>query len=632
MKQKNLLILCPDVKNFKKIYKLNLLNYKKIVLVSDDIKVHKECEKIDLISVVSFIRKPISYRVVSFNVKKMIDKVNIYLNKVANKNFFDKKDLFWECHVEGGYTTQILQDTLLAIECAYSIFDNNKISNIILFGQDNLIETEIFKRVAYNKGCKIDYFDRRYIINKNVLKNLIKPIYYLFRSIICKILSNRPKFLKKKNIVLFQIPGISTKHIENNLFSQKELYKNGLAPLNIIWGGATKVKKIENRGYQVISIEYYLKYKQILLSMHKMLLIFCSYKYLKKLFFSKSTFNHRGIDISDIVFKIVFQYLYTDGPENYRYRTAAQLFFKNFSNYIVAIKYSAAKSLPQGRILSEIIGNKYLKFDYSMGLYFYNEYNNYNSKKNNYFLNNNFIRFARNEIEKKSMVKNENVSRSSILKYGSGRDSKHFYNSKFLKKEKSRKKLGIKNIYQFYILLDFQEPRHGYISFEEVIYITNTLVDFVKKNSNICLIIKPYPNSNAVSLIKDLINKRSKNIYLITSISSPDHFLNIADIIFTKFSSLGIESMIYDTQIVSLHLDKEKTFKVFGNAAKYLYKKKDLVDFLDDKLSSKNNFFEWKKSFEDKRKKFINDYYPKLDYNSEKIIAMTLKKYLINLN
>ena len=46
----------------------------------------------------------------------------------------------------------------------------------------------------------------------------------------------------------------------------------------------------------------------------------------------------------------------------------------------------------------------------------------------------------------------------------------------------------------------------------------------------------------------------------------------MADVIFFKFSTMGVESMIYDPSN-SILLDKEKTFKVFGNSAEYMKKK-----------------------------------------------------------
>ena len=108
----------------------------------------------------------------------MIDDVNIYFDKVAEKGTFNKKDLFWTYHVEGGYTTQIIQDVLLAIESAIIIFDQNTISELITIGYNNTLSIKIIKKLAFQRGYKISSFDGRFFSNKSVIKDLIRPVYF----------------------------------------------------------------------------------------------------------------------------------------------------------------------------------------------------------------------------------------------------------------------------------------------------------------------------------------------------------------------------------------------------------------------------------------------------------------------
>ena len=55
----------------------------------------------------------------------------------------------------------------------------------------------------------------------------------------------------------------------------------------------------------------------------------------------------------------------------------------------------------------------------------------------------------------------------------------------------------------------------------------------------------------------------SSNNYILGKNVLPNHALNISDIIISKFSYMGIEAMIYDVQVLSVLLDKEKMFKTF---------------------------------------------------------------------
>ena len=626
--KKNLLIVCFNYRDIDKISKLDLTKYANVVVASDELRVHKQCEKLEAIDQVTFLHKPISYPGVSVSVMKMIDKVNIYLDKVTELGIFSKNELFWTYHVEGGgYTTQKLQDALLAIESAYLILNENMINEVIIIGSDNELSIKALKRLAFIKGYKISSYNHRYALDKKSIRGFIRPMYLLFRSLICKIRSEKFNYVKKSKIILFQICGSSSKHVQNALFPQKIFLKGDFTPLNIIWGNTKEVKKINNRGYKAIAIEYYLKYSDFFISLYKMILIFTKSKILKDLFYQTNTFTYKGIDLKDIIYETVVQYLYTDGPENYRYRVAVQRFASECSEHVVAIKYCAVKSLTQSSILSEIMEDKYLKFDYDLGVRMRDQYEEHNSKKYQNFLHNNFIRFSPNEILKKNLMEDVNVDEKSVIIFGNGRANNHFENLKIFSKADSKAEIGIKKDYDIYILLDFQAPSAGYNSVEEIVYLSNTIVDFVKRNRNIALIIKPYPSID-MSLLSNIILNKTDNIYLVDKKLLPDHALNIADVIFCKFSTLGVEGMIYDTQVVSILLDNEKLFKVFGDSAEYIYKKEELIFFLETSLNSKDNFIKWKNSFKEKRKKFLKEYYPKQEKSSDEIIVETITKIL----
>jgi hypothetical protein len=72
---------------------------------------------------------------------------------------------------------------------------------------------------------------------------------------------------------------------------------------------------------------------------------------------------------------------------------------------------------------------------------------------------------------------------------------------------------------------------------------------------------------------------------------------------------MGVESMIYDVQVISMVLDMKTTFKFFGNAAEYIYDKNELYFFLKKIFFSKSNFMNWKNLYKKKREQFIQEYF-----------------------
>lgn len=625
-KKKNLLLVCTDISDFDKINELNLSNYSKVILASDDLRVHKKCKNLNIIDEVIFLQKPFSFTKVADSVVEMIDRVNIYFDNVVELDIFSKKDLFWTYHVEGGHG-QIIQDTLIAIECFNLIFDEHEITEIATISNNNTLQIKILKKVALEKGYKINFYNQKYFIDRKKIKNFMRPIYYFLKSLKNKITSKKFTLSNKSHVVLFQVCGSTKNNIRHSLLAQNELLKSGFTSLNIIWGNTKEVKKLNDEGHSAIAIEYYLKYSDIFYSLYKGLLIFIKVKLLRNSFYKTTSFNYKGIDIRDILFANIFEFIYTNGPENYRFRIAAQRFVSEYSKAINAVMYCAAKFLHQGTILSEIMDDKYLKFEYNIGLGILSPYIKHNSKKNYNFLSNKFIRFVPNEIEKEYLIENMNLSERSIFKFGPGRFNSHFENLKFFTKKHSMKEIGIKNNYEIYVLIPFSSPITGYISAEEVIFTLDILVEFAKSHPNIAFIFKPNYSIN-ISYFSKIFQNKTDNVFFVDQKALPDHALNIADVIITKFSTMGMEAMIYDTQVVSILLDDEKNFKVYGDAAEYIYKKKQLNHFLETKLSSKENFFHWKNSFNEKRKIFVQKYYLKLEKSSAKIIAETVTKHI----
>jgi len=627
MKKRNLLIVCLSYRDVAKINKLDLSIYSNVVLASDDFKVHKVIQSIDLIDKVIFLQKPIAYTKVSSGVMEMIDKVNIYFNKIIKLGIFSKKELFWTYHVEGGYTTQKLQETLLRVESTHTIFDEYAINELVTLGSNKSLTINIFKRLASKRGFRVTSYNRRNTLDQNNVKDIIRPIYFLLRSLICKITSHKPKYFDNVSMVLFQICGSSSKHINNALFPQDEFLKNGYTPLNIVWGNAKEVKKINDMGYKAIALESYLRFSDFFASLFKLLLVFKKIKTLKQIFYKTNTFVYKGIDVTDIVYGSVLQYLYTDGPENYRYIRAAQRFILEYSKNFVAIKYCGAKFLTQGTIMSEIFKDKYIKFDYEVGHQGPNPYTKKTTEKHYNFFSKNFIKFAANDTEREYLIKYMNISENCAVKFGPGRANSHFEKAKKFSKEYSKKELGIKKNYDIYLLLDFSGVLAGYNSPEEVFYISNTVINFFKDRTDVAVIIKPHPSAD-LSNLNELLFNANDNIYRLNKNILPDHALNVSDLIICKNTYMGVEAMIYDVQVASVLLDKESIFKLFGKAAEYIYKKNDLTIFLEKNLSSKDRFIEWKDLYQEKRRQFIQKHYSKVERSSEEIIVKTISKHI----
>lgn len=621
--KKNLLIICSNIKDSYKIETLDLINYKNVIVASDDLIIHEKLKKTALVKKIIFLQKSIAFPTVTTSVVESVDKVNNYFKEISKLGIFSEKEIFWNYHAAGHPNAQFLQDVLLSIESAHRIFNEYNIQELIVIGDCEKISTKIIIRLAEYKNYSINYYNKISLRYSFKFKDYIRPFYYLFKSILNKISAKKLKRFNNKLVILFQICGSTPKHIYNVTFLQDKLINAGLNPLNIIWGNSKQVKKMNQDNYNTYAIEYFLSYLDIFISLQKTIKVFKNLRNLKILFYKKIKLQYKGINFTDIISDSVMNYLYTQGPENYRYRESAKKFFLNLSPNLAAIKYCGPKISSQGTILSEIIHDKYLKFDYDLGVRTSETYTKYTSKKYYNFMSNNFIRFAPNDIEKQYMINDFGVSKDSIISVGKLRANKNFLNSNENTKLNFFNKLNIKKEYDIFALIEFSEPYIGFKSLEEIYCLLKNIIDFAKHNFHICFIIKPNYSTN-LNLFNNIFENITDNIYFMDKKSFPDYAFNVVDIVFTKFSTVGLEALAYDVQVVSLSLDNDNIFKIYGNAAEYLSSEEELILFLKNNLYSKEIFTKWKNSFKEKRKLFIEKYYPKMEFSAESIIAKSL--------
>ena len=155
-------------------------------------------------------------------------------------------------------------------------------------------------------------------------------------------------------------------------------------------------------------------------------------------------------------------------------------------------------------------------------------------------------------------------------------------------------KLLIPSTYDRYILYDAGSIIRGYLSTQEQILTLTALLEYAEDHSEVALIVKPHPSHRPdilEALIKDY---HFGNAYLVKDVPIFD-CINVADVLITKWSTVGIEAMYKDVPVISVCLDKEKRFAIYGNAAEYVYDINDLAPLLDNPV--KNTLRVWVETF-----------------------------------
>jgi len=635
MKLENLLIICNNYTDLIKIENINFKKYSKIILATDDLLIHEKYEKgeISFINNITFIQKSIPYTNVAYDVIKIIDKINEYLRDISKQGIFTNDILKWHYHVEGGDTTQRVQDILLYIDNIYKILKTFNITTTIFINKPLTMSENIFYDTCLSNKIIVKVLNKKFfIINKNILKltfrNILKAFYFPILKIYIKLkyLNYEKEFENEKNIVLFQLCNNAQKHINNITFTFNEFIAKGYSPITITWNGYNSTKSIQEMGYDVLPLEVLLSWKEIFTSIFKTSQILFYKTRIKKIFFNKHKILYKNININKFIFSGIIRYLYTDAPDNYLLKSASDKI--SFKKNIVAVKYCSAYHTKIGTIVANSLGSVYIKFNYHVGALLPSIYGQFDHKKYKEFFDSNFITFLPNIIEKGYLIKDTDCNPDSIVIMGSGKSSTHFEDNKRLTKQNSFKNLNIKDNFSYYIIVDYPSELFGYHSKEEIYITFKVLFKFIKNRKDIALLIKPHPSSKIEVMQSLLKSNLLKNIILLNKNSSISDLLNISDVLITKYSTLGIEAMIYDVQVISCLFDREKLFKIYDNSAEYIYAESEFEVLLNKVFKNKKSFDLWKNDYFVKRKSFISNYYPKLNNNSDIIIVNTVNNKL----
>ncbi|MCK5537375.1 MAG: hypothetical protein KAI79_11145, partial [Bacteroidales bacterium] len=164
---------------------------------------------------------------------------------------------------------------------------------------------------------------------------------------------------------------------------------------------------------------------------------------------------------------------------------------------------------------------------------------------------------------------------------------------------------------------------------EESVSTLIAVLDIIKGRKDIALIIKPHPSADTAFL--DIIKKRYQysNIYYMKKLDNPIAGLTIADILITKYSTLGIEGMNLNTIIISMQLDGSAIFRLYGKDKTYLDSIFDLKQKIGILTANKVTFKAIKEHENRKNLQYINEVYMAIN---EKLIIKNINMLIQGRN
>ena len=268
--------------------------------------------------------------------------------------------------------------------------------------------------------------------------------------------------------------------------------------------------------------------------------------------------------------------------------TAAKSYF--MKSRVLAVKLWGRTFMPEGKIVWNCINGpqKPMLFHYSLGVELEEPYAPANEDGD--------LWLAAGESQKDMFIDSLRISPDKVVVVGQSRYAHLRKFKKNVMRSMSFSELNIPPDYSFYVLYDYPGFLRGFHSKQEILLVVMELIDLAKANKNIAIIIKPHPGAKT-EILNDMLHKHHlPNIFVLNRKILPYHALNCADLLVTKFSTLGMEAMIFEVPVISVISDLEKRWQIYKEAATYLFTAKELHDFLDKIAHEKGFFLDLKKS------------------------------------
>jgi hypothetical protein len=408
----------------------------------------------------------------------------------------------------------------------------------------------------------------------------------------------------------------------------KALKHKGYNPVALCWHSKERYTKetganqVRREGLWSEELEKWCSFSDMRRSISGVFWTWKKAKMKKRKFLSHQALNYQSVPLGALLWPSVRFFIMAELPQSYSLHRAFKKYFQPHAP--LAIKLWGGGTLIEGNlVLKNLTKGKRPLFMYWFWLVF--DYP-YESKYEHIDLFLTAGKSHENYLHKLGVTPEKMVS-VGISRYDNLLDFKKKY-----RLEQSRSYLNILSTYSIYILYDSNCILRGYLATSEQIQLTSCLLDFAKRHPSVALIIKPHPGHHRGHLEFQISSYSLQNVYLTNKNMLPYHAINAADFVITKFSTIGIEAMLFERPVISVMLDGEMRWKSYGNAAEYITSVQELNKLLT-RISEDTEFRgEWKVNQIKKQKEFLKDYFLESTKPSAELAADTIGKFIKNHN
>lgn len=639
------LVICREPRDLYLVDRFQRNEDRKVVVASEDMEVQQAAVAEPWVDEVCFIEQMESFYAVANDVLQILEAVNRWLKSLADKeNGVPEELLFWVHHAEGGMTTQRIQDALLLIRSYQHLLKKYHVAHVILhrrihyrWEDEVLIHTarsmgvsvKEIRPLMYRIGEKLGLMMvQRFLFGR--LRRLYAParlVYFwlrlkLYGSLLRATIdrrNRRPSPSDGMLEIVFQLGSSERKHVENIVPLMREFERRaGYWPVALCWQARGGAREIRREGLQADELERWFPLSRWPEVIRRAKWTWRRANGRKRNLYRAPAISYRGVPLGPLLWPSMEYFFQEAIVRRLALKISAENYFKE--HHPAAIKLWGQGILEYGAVCHTIVqqaGNP-LTFHYNLGI----------GVEWPYFQRRNKLYLAAGELEK-GFLRRHGVPFEQIAVAGQGR---YDHLAHFIKEHtpvNSRRQLNLpldKEIYVFYAPTGILR---GAISFREQFIVAEALIRFFKNHTKAVLIIKLHPSDNSGIIERLAKQYRSSNIFLIDKHALPYHCINAADIVVTKFSTVGVEAMLLDKPLISIVLDKESRWQdIYGNVAERFYSIQAMLSFLELLMENPEERQWWEEGQKQLRKSFLTKRFKKEGQSAAKMMGDAIDKRL----
>ncbi|MEI8088784.1 MAG: CDP-glycerol glycerophosphotransferase family protein [Opitutaceae bacterium] len=601
------------------------------VVASDDLRVQYAAQSLPSVQAVRFIEKRDSFYTVAAEVVRVLEEINGWLTSFAGaEKGLQTETLDWGRNVEGGLTTQRVQDALLLIRFYSELFRETSATAVHLIAEPTALWDDLVL-VAVARHAKIPLV--RHAVQplarwKETLVAWLRPhavaIYY--RCNVLRLGRGQPAVKPVRDAsILFQLGSSTRKHVENIVPLMLALQARGERPVALCWSASERYTRdaasaqITSRYLTAVRLEGWLTLRDLWVGTRLGGRIRRRIRLAARAPGPWQQLQYNRVALAPLLQDSLRHFLIAEAPQRILYQRALATCLsgvqpKGFKPWAGPESFEGQAAL---RVLQANTSTP-LVFHYWLGASLEWPYADPRHPPD-FFL-------AAGPHEARIARQNYGLSGAQVEIVGQARYAGYAEFASEHTAAASRRELGLPPGRR-YIGFDPSGALRGYQSKREQADITAALLRAARHNPGLVIVVKPHPSYPITDLQSLLAAIAQPNVVILDRAAPLKHFLNAVDAIVTKYSSLILEAALMQRAAIAALFDGDDRFKAFGDMPAVVRTPAELEALLRQ-LGDDAAFASWRANRLAKCSHLLPEFYYQTDQPAAEISAETICRWL----